>query len=283
MKKKYFPLLPLFAVLTLFIKCKQNERKRVSPSVPFQNINTVQRTGMRDNFKLIYFAANNNIDTPSLEISLTKVKVATDFLNTTPSQGFVFAKYYVLVSPGGTENPYFSYVLTKALKNKNINGNDTIIPIPDAQGNYLLITKNNTNGQNINATQFQTMLANYRNTIKFKFNNQSFGVNNYFHPYVSYHDMGEFVAFYNHNKSLFTTESSVTIVLENAALEDILRIFPKIPSNPHIILQCHSPILLFKEIINENEHIYLDNISRGKNIYLKKGLDVGRLCPPQCY
>jgi hypothetical protein len=221
-----------------------------------------------------------NIDTVPLSISLDSVKSATGFINSDTTQDTLIAKYFVLVTPPTPgENKYFSYVIAAAQKTTSpVTGNDTISPISHPSGGFLLVTKNNNHGKLITSAEFRTMLNDYTNNVRFVQGGQTRNVKDYFHPYVSYHPTQEFLKFYNHNNLLFQNENAVDIIIENGAVKFTLPIKSRLDSTVFINLKCQSPIFIFKE----GNTLYLDNINRGLNNYIMKGMNVGRLCPPQC-
>lgn len=252
-------------------KANKRQKIRILPSL---------RNKMRSNFSSNYgINIGFNIDTVPLSIRLESIKNVTGFIKTDTTVDTLIAKYYVLVTPTNpSENKYFSYVIAAAQKTTSpISGNDTISPIPHPSGGFLLVTKNNSNGKLITSAEFRTILNDYNDSVRFVNGGQNRNVKDYFHPYVSYHPIQEFLKFYQDNTPLFQNENNIEVLLENGSINFNIPIISKLDGTI-VYHKCQSPIFIFKE----GNSILLDNIDRGLSNYIMKGMNVGRLCPPQC-
>ncbi len=246
-------------------------RKIFDPSEPIDNDYRIILKGI---FKTCYKDANPSLIFNTLNINWSVLSNYLSFPTTPFNSNEGIGLFYVI----DNNNPTAllpTFVIARA--ERIVEGSETKIVPTDTDGPFLMLKEGNDNGISISREELDTYMTVYKDVIKFQKpgNPSNFYAKNYTHPYVTFHDGTIFTQFFNDNFPIGEPiPSSLKILVENGAS------FPKlITTTTGIGLEAclYTSIIFFK-----NEDLLLDNIIYTNKPFKNKGLDVGRLCPPDC-
>ncbi len=222
---------------------------------------------------------NPNISNIDFNINWISLSNAIQLDNYKMSSDTFIAFYYLL----NIENPsdkYFTYVISKAV-HKNVNGRDTIESIStDVNGRYFMLSKTTaSNYELINAAKFKSFVEAYIGQVKFlsKTTGLTYPVKNYIHPLISYHEASSFYQFYNENKDSASNPNMLMLKVKNIINDPDFNIINR---NDGSSLNdfCQAPLSYFYE----GSKLFLSDKPNGGKKYLFRGMNVGRMCPPEC-
>lgn len=130
-----------------------------------------------------------------------------------------------------------------------------------------------------NATEFQTRADLYKNTVDIRrppIFNLIGGIHQLLlHPLRCFYTRREIFKFLSDNNA-FTAPASTNLIVVNGAIRKVI----DIPSNIETDYKVQSPILYIKDTVLSKQPT--DETLNYIKHYLDKGLDIGRLCPPDC-
>lgn len=228
---------------------------------------------------------NSGINSHELLIKWNKILEFTD-LEASKTDPNVFIACYYLLNEDTFSNKYFTYVIAKALR-KKIGTYDTIMPISTVPDNkFLMLSYYTPNGELIDSNKFKQLVQNYINTIQFMNTMPNpdtgpFNVKDYSHPLISYHKAQKFYKLFDDNKDSLvdTTKNNLYIKIQNGVIGSKKPVPSKIIGQIPIDINCQTPILSLMEFSRD---LLGDEETPDEKRFLFRGLDVGRLCPPDC-
>lgn len=243
----------------------------IDPSEP---IDPKYRLILINIFDTCYKDANSSLAFNSLSINWSVLASYLSFPSTPFNANEGIGLFY-LIDNSNPANLHPTFVLSRA--ERVVEGSETKIIPTNPSGPFLMLKNGDDNGVFISNEEFEDYMTVYKNIIKFQkpSSPSNFLAKNYNHPYVTFHEGGEFTKFYNDNFPVGSTvPPSLKIMIENGAS------FPKLITTMGgvgVKACLHTGIIFFKD-----GELLLDDNNYPNLPFKNKGLDVGRLCPPDC-
>lgn len=243
----------------------------IDPSEP---IDPKYRIILNNIFDTCYKDANPNLTFNNLSINWSVLANHLSFPSNPFNDNEGVGLFY-LIDNSNPANLLPTFVISRA-ERVVIGGETKIIPI-NTSGSFLMLKSGDDNGTFISSEEFDAFMTAYKDTIKFQKPSSPLNLlaKNYNHPYVTFHEGIKFTKFFNDNFPVGSTvPSSLKILVEHGA--SFLKL---ITTSGGVGLETclHTSIIFFK-----NGDLLLDDQNYPNLPFKNKGLDVGRLCPPDC-
>lgn len=230
------------------------------------------RSILSKSFKSCYKDANPNLIFPNLKIKWSILSQLFGFPNPQfgSNEGVGF---FNLIN----DNNELTYVIAKA-KRIVVNGQHKIEPT-NPTGPYTMLSTTNDSGIQISKNQFDNYRSLYENNLKLEslVGSPVLNASDYFHPLLTFHDGADLIDFFFHNfPQGSTVPTNLDLVVEHGAS------FPtdiQERTGSNTLNNCLHTAMVFFGI---NGALILDNTHNPTLKFKNKGLDVGRLCPPDC-
>lgn len=237
-------------------------------------IDILTRNYMNEQFLESYKSVNKTISSPQLKVHWHILQQYIDIHNLEHNGDTGVGIYYIIdFNPDSSLK--FSYVIAKSYRN-SITSEINPIPYNDS---FLMLTTTLPYYKKISLNEFTHKKHLYKiNTTVRKVTTDppyTYNIASLIHPTVCFHRGDSVYSFYKTNYLSSLDSSKLYIILEHGASPE-KTIFDN--NGNKYELSLHSPIILFEYM----GKVLINDLFNSAKPYENKGLDVGRLCPPDC-